>query len=180
MALLMYNCWCKSTTTKEYYKPDITPLLTRLKSNMDNFVKTLHHKHPHHPDVTRLAQRYKNTRVKESTDKETYTLNKGESMLMCMRNFKNNGEVHDDMNLLMFVGLHELAHIMSVSAHHTEEFWKNFKYLLEEAARLGFYRPIDYSYDPVAYCAMTVYDNPFFHTKSRKDVVSELTHLLFE
>ena len=27
---------------------------------------------------------------------------------------------------------------------HTEEFWKNFKFLLEEAVGIGIYKPVDY------------------------------------
>ena len=30
-----------------------------------------------------------------------------------------------DKNLLLFVALHELSHIMTVSLNHTEEFWDN-------------------------------------------------------
>ena len=33
----------------------------------------------------------------------------------------------------MFVTLHELAHVMTVSVGHTEEFWTNFKFLLTKS-----------------------------------------------
>ena len=44
----------------------------------------------------------------------------------------------------MFVAVHELAHIASASIGHTDEFWTNFKFLLEEAEKLNIYKPIDY------------------------------------
>ena len=38
----------------------------------------------------------------------------------------------------MFVALHELAHVMSSSIGHTEEFWDNFRYLLKKLLKLIF------------------------------------------
>lgn len=135
--------------------------LAVIKNRMRDFVDNLAKKYPTNDAVRLLKTRYRNTVVEESTEPETYTLNKGEKMRVCLRNHKSN-QVHDDANLIMFVCLHELAHIMSVSNHHTDEFWENFEFLLGEAAVDGIYSPIDYKYDPVWYCAMLVYDNPYF------------------
>ena len=44
----------------------------------------------------------------------------------------------------MFVAIHEIAHIMTLSVGHTEEFWNNFKFLLENAVELNIYTPVDY------------------------------------
>ena len=38
----------------------------------------------------------------------------------------------------MFVALHEITHIMTKSIGHTEEFWRNFKFILQEAVELEF------------------------------------------
>ena len=55
-------------------------------------------------------------------DKYTvYSLNKGKKIAICIR---NNGKLINDMNTTMFIIIHELAHIMSVSEQHTEEFGK--------------------------------------------------------
>jgi hypothetical protein len=61
------------------------------------------------------------------------------------------------------VVLHEMAHLMteSLSSHqHTREFWANFRRLLEDAAKIGIYSPVNYSRQPIAYCGMTITDSP--------------------
>jgi len=183
LGLVAMVCFKRSDPPVEASTQQIKVLLQQLKTNMDDFVRDLSKKFPTDQRVRLLAKRYKDTRLSEAPEPETYTLNKGEQMLMCMRNnYKESdkyGEVHDDMNLLMFVGLHELAHIMSVTAHHTDEFWSNFKFILEEAAEMGYYRPVDYSHSPMAYCAMLVYENPYFHPKTKEERVQEVVSILF-
>lgn len=47
-----------------------------------------------------------------------------------------------DMNTLMYVSLHELAHVISKDAiQHKGSFPKNFANLLRDAARMGIYDP---------------------------------------
>jgi len=89
-----------------------------------------------------------------------YMENKGEIFAFCLRN-KNN-EFFDD-NTLMFVTLHELAHLMTDSWGHEKDFWISFKYLLEEAYEAGIYKPVDYSDHPVDYCGLVIKDNPYFY-----------------
>ena len=40
-----------------------------------------------------------------------------------------------ELNTLVFVGIHELSHIASVTKGHGDEFWDNFKFLLENAVK---------------------------------------------
>ena len=40
----------------------------------------------------------------------------------------------------MFVAIHELAHVMTKSVGHTEEFWTNMKFLLKIAIKEGIYK----------------------------------------
>jgi hypothetical protein len=110
--------------------------------------------------------------MESGSSPETYTLNKGEKIVMCIQNFKHKNKIlHDDLNLLMFVGIHELAHIMSESTDHTQEFWSNFKFLLHQATRWSFYIPIDYAYQPTTYCNMVIHDNPYFYEKSVEEIL---------
>ena len=60
------------------------------------------------------------------------------------------------------MALHELAHIMTLSIGHTEEFWTNFKFLIKEADIINIYKPIDYKETPVTYCGMDITDNPLY------------------
>lgn len=57
-----------------------------------------------------------------------------------------------DINTIMYVALHELAHVISTSQGHGEEFKKNFASLLKKGAELGIYdprKPI-----PASYCSI--------------------------
>lgn len=158
--------------------PPEKQLLRKLKKHLDLFVNRLHKTYPTNPNVKRLVQRYQHTKMFESKKPETFTLNKGEKIVMCLKDYSQNKKIHDDFNLLVFVGIHELAHIMSITVNHTTEFWNNFKFLLENAVYWNMYEPIDYSYDPAQYCNMLVYDNPYFYERSFKDFASNLTNII--
>lgn len=67
-----------------------------------------------------------------------------------------------DLNTLTFVALHELAHIMTKSIGHKQEFWENFKFLLTNANDAGIYNPQDYKSNPTEYCGEEINDNPYF------------------
>ena len=87
-----------------------------------------------------------------------YSVNKGDELSICIR--EKDTEAFLDSNTVTFVAIHELAHIMSESTGHTEEFWDNMKYLLEEASKQGIYNPIDYSKNPTDYCGMKINSTP--------------------
>lgn len=155
-------------------------IIRKLKRHFDSFVKRLSLKHTNDERVIRLNSRYSNTKLFESESHETYTINKGEKVVMCLRDYSREKQLHNDFNLLVFVGLHELGHIMSVTVDHEQEFWDNFKFLLREAAEMDMYEPIDYSFDPVNYCAMTINDNPYFYERTMKEFMIQLNSLLVQ
>ena len=53
-----------------------------------------------------------------------------------------------------------LAHIMTKSIGHTEEFWANMRYLLKKGIKIGVYKPVDYKKNPVPYCGTEITDSP--------------------
>ena len=63
----------------------------------------------------------------------------------------------------MYVALHEVAHVCSVSIGHTPEFWSNFKWLIINAKEINIYEPIDYKKQNKNYCGMTISDNPYYN-----------------
>ena len=67
-----------------------------------------------------------------------------------------------DVNTLTFVAIHELAHIGSEQIGHGDEFWRNFKFLLQRAVEIKVYDPIDYKNKPKRYCSMDIHDNPLY------------------
>jgi hypothetical protein len=95
----------------------------------------------------------------------SYTENKGEKLVLCLRNKNPNAEgIHEfhDMNLIMFVVLHEMTHIMNDRWGHKMQFWALFKFVLQNAAECGIYTPIDYRKKPENYCGMDITYNPFY------------------
>jgi len=87
-----------------------------------------------------------------------YSVNKGEELSLCIRD-KDTESFIDD-NTIIFVAIHELAHIMTPETGHTPLFWDNMKFLLEQASSQGIYMPVDYSQSPVEYCGMDINSTP--------------------
>ena len=130
---------------------------------------------PHSPDgddaekfgtyedrVTRIASRFNPDRISEGTEDvryTTYTLNKGEKIVFCLRARGEGDHVHD-LAMLTFVAIHELAHIASVSEHHTPEFHANFAWLLRNAVACGVYTYENFKARPRRYCGIDVTDTP--------------------
>ena len=87
-----------------------------------------------------------------------YSVNKGEELSICIR--EKDTEKFIDNNIIIFVAIHELSHIMTPESGHTPLFWDNMKYLLEQASVSGIYQPQDYSQNPVTYCGMEINSTP--------------------
>ena len=87
-----------------------------------------------------------------------YSVNKGDELSICIRD-KDTDEFIDQ-NTIIFVAIHELAHIMTDETGHTPKFWNNMKYLLEQGSEIGIYTPVDYSSSPVMYCGEEINNTP--------------------
>ena len=139
-------------------------LLADVTQKCKNMVAYMDKTHPDDPRTKRLVQGFNPKKVNETlpTSKHTaYSENKGEKLAFCL-NKEKEGTKLIDINTLTFVALHELSHIMTVSIGHKQEFWENFKFLLQNAKTAGIYNPIDYKKSPVEYCSMTINDNPYY------------------
>ena len=55
----------------------------------------------------------------------------------------------DNLNLMSYVGIHEMSHIMSIEVGHGDEFISNFEFLLNYAKELKYLDPFTKSYQPV-------------------------------
>jgi len=93
----------------------------------------------------------------------SYSVNKGEKISICLRHKDNS---YMKINTVIFVTIHELAHIMTLSVGHTKEFWDNMKYILEQAEKIGLYVPVDYSIHNESYCGMTINSTPYDFKKN--------------
>ena len=139
-------------------------LLAKVTGKLSDLVDYVGEKYPNKENVKRLVKNFNQNAIRETlpTSKLTaYSENKGEKIAFCLTTQKNNNDLID-LDTLTFVGIHELAHVASISIGHKEEFWQNFKFLLEEAKSAGIYDPIDYKKNPKEYCGMTISDNPYY------------------
>ena len=92
-------------------------------------------------------------------DSTSYSENKGEKIVVCLRDKKAPYPLADE-NTVMFVVLHEMAHLMTTSTGHTPEFWANFRRMLQDAIGAGVYTNVNYARTPTQYCGMTITDSP--------------------
>jgi len=114
--------------------------------------------------VTRLKTRVNIIEVEEAPHEEgssSYTLDKDTLMAICLREKPDTTRFHD-YNTLWFVVAHELAHMMSVSEGHNEEFMKHFKFILYESVEQGLYHSVNYKSTPITYCGVRVTNNPIY------------------
>lgn len=95
------------------------PILEKIRSN---FIKL-------DSDYGKIPLRYGDS---------AYTENKA-VITLCLRDPET--KKFYDMNTLMYVALHELAHVISISHGHNDEFKDNFHDLLSRASRVGIYDP---------------------------------------
>ena len=115
-----------------------------------------------HYGVIRLKNRYKHSILNElhkGSSNTSYSVNKGEKLVVCLRS-KDDNTFHDD-NTVFFVVLHELAHIMTKSIGHKEEFWDNFRYLLKHSIDIKIYKYQDFHNTPEDYCGIQITDTPY-------------------
>ena len=138
--------------------------LADVNIKMGKLVKEVSKKYPDKENIKRLVKGYNPKKIYETLPTSEYTAyseNKGEKLAFCLDTEKKGGKLIDP-NTLIFVAIHELSHIATASVGHTEEFWKNFKFLLEEATKIHIYSPVDYKNKPKRYCGMTISDNPYY------------------
>ena len=75
-------------------------------------------------------------------------------ILFCNGPRHGKGSELYDINTMMYVAVHELAHVVSESIGHTVEFKLNFADLLKKAIEIGVYEYVDYSKKPIDYCGI--------------------------
>lgn len=101
------------------YKNEYHPILEQIRENF-----------------SRLNPEYANIPLR--TGDSAYTEDKA-VITMCLKD-PDTGKYYD-INTLMYVALHELAHVVTTSQGHGDEFKRNFAILLNQAAKEGIYDP---------------------------------------
>jgi hypothetical protein len=155
---------------KNYYVRDLldkqtaADTLAEVSQRMDTLVKKLIEKYGSNDSrVNRLKDIYLNrTELSESKPLKgvtSYTINK-KNMVLCVR-ARDNDNTIVDVNTILFVALHELAHIATISVGHTDDFWANFRWILAHATDMGIYDYVDYAKHRKRYCGIYITDSPF-------------------
>lgn len=156
------NRYCVREREKMHLAAD---LLADVSKKLNDIVTYLKEKQPDDPRTARLIENFNPTKICETlptSELTAYSENKGEKIAFCLNKTKNNDTKLIDINTLTFVALHELSHIATVSVGHKQEFWDNFKWILQNAKQSGIYIPVDYKREPKQYCGMTINDNPYY------------------
>jgi hypothetical protein len=118
-------------------------LLAMLYTKMQIIVSTLRNDPVYntYPNVKRLADNWdKGITIKETGNMEkdaAYVINK-QHMSFCLERY----DTFEDLNLMTYVCIHELAHVMSVETGHNSEFISNFEFLLNYAKKLKYIDPL--------------------------------------
>lgn len=139
-------------------------LLADVTQKMKDTVVYLKERHPEDDRTKRLVEGFNPKKITETlptSELTAYSENKGEKIAFCL-NQRKNGSKLIDINTLTFVALHELSHIATESVGHKQDFWQNFKWILQNAKEAGIYSPIDYKKYPQEYCGMDINDNPYY------------------
>ncbi len=90
----------------------------------------------------------------ENSEYTSYSVNKGEEIVFCLKSRKTK-EIHD-INLIMYVALHEISHLACPEINHTPLFKKIFAFITKKAIKIGIYRYVNFESNPVEYCGMTL------------------------
>ncbi len=154
------NTYCVRERSKLELAAD---LLAEATNNMKKLVKYVGANNASNPAVKRLVENFNPDKISETlptSEHTAYSENKGEKMAFCLNEDKQGTRLID-LSTLTFVAIHELAHLMTESIGHKDEFWDNFKFLLKNAKESGVYEPVDYSKSPVQYCGTRIDENPF-------------------
>ena len=143
-------------------------ILSRLDEKAKKIVKHMYdNKLPIEDIAIKTYNRFSNSKIGETPhgDKSAaYTQNKGNIFICLLTNNKFNDE-----NDAFFVILHELAHVMSDSYGHGDEFKKNFDFIVKLAVKLDLWKPKKYEEDNTDYCGVVVTSSPCMGDTCSKD-----------
>jgi len=159
-------------------KQKAADLLARVRRKLRTLIDALRQRFPNKPQVIQLNEKFEADprRFYEATpDAEhvSYSVNKGDSIHLCLRQREGKSEPLVDENVMVFVALHEMGHVITPPTvkSHGPEFWNNFGWLLREAEDLKIYKYQDFKAHPVSYCGENITDQPKYDPNKDVDDV---------
>jgi len=151
-------------------KQEAADLLARVRQKISRLYTITSSKFPNKPQILQWIQNFKPdpSRFEEATpeaEHTSYSVNKGEKIHLCLRQREGANESLVDENVMVFVALHEMAHVVTPSLGHGPDFWNNFAWLLKQAEEIQIYKYQDFKAHPVAYCGLNITDSPAYDPK---------------
>jgi len=151
-------------------KQEAANLLARVRRKISSLYESLRSKFPNKPQIRQWIQNFEPSaeRFMESTpdaEHTSYSVNKGEKIHLCLRQREGENETLVDENIMTFVALHEMAHVITPTLGHGPDFWNNFGWLLKQAEAQGIYKYQDFKAHPVSYCGLHITDSPAYDPK---------------
>ena len=151
-------------------KQTAADLLASVRMKMEKLYLIVKEKFPNKAQVRQWITNFQPSpeRFLEATpdaEHTSYSVNKGEKIHLCLRQRQGQNETLIEENVMVFVALHEMAHVVTPSLGHDPEFWNNFGWLLKQAEANGIYHYQDFKSQPVAYCGMHITDAPAYDPK---------------
>jgi len=172
--LLMFNkngrTYVKSDIDNELYlvvdlddKYEAANRLATIKKFINVMVKELNNKKDNEYSdfkqyIERLSKNIVNVDISETPNNSnhtSYSRGKGDELVFCLRSKKMKNQFHD-MNIILYVVLHELSHIACPEKDHTPLFIKIFMFLIKVAEDIGLYKKSHFELNPKEYCGMTI------------------------
>jgi hypothetical protein len=151
-------------------KQEAADLMAHVRKKVDKLYLFLKEKFPNKPQVKQLLNNFTPdpSRFEESTpaaEHTSYSVNKGEKVHLCLRQREGGNENLVQENIMVFVSLHEMAHIVTPTLGHGPDFWNNFAWILKQAEEIGIYKYQDFKAHPVSYCGISITDSPAYDPK---------------
>lgn len=154
----------------EKYKQESVDTLAEINGRVERLIEHLNFKYNGEHANGRISKilktKYSPSILSEAANDKrytTFTVDK-KDMHICLRT-RDTEERMYDINLLMYVVLHELAHLCNYDANdnpiigHGKEFIEIFRFLVQESMLIGVYQYSDYASRPVEYCGMFLSSN---------------------
>jgi hypothetical protein len=143
----------KAVATLYELRQNIKKLINFIEENSENCKEFAIYKE----NINLIKKNIDSVIIKETPKTSSYTsysVNKGEELYLCIRS-KNTNEIHD-INDLLYVAIHEIAHIGCPEIGHTNLFFKINLYLLKKAVEFNLYKYDNYNNNPKEYCGINL------------------------
>ena len=143
------------------YSKQAANLLAKMNNKLLKLIDILKEKYPDDKRTKLIIQNYDQDALSEGAEDTKYTsysINKGEKIVFCLRMRDAENNLVDE-NTLTYVAIHELGHLATKEIGHMDVFWKNFKWLLKIATDNELYNYVDYSLKPQPYCGLVITSN---------------------